>query len=209
MCTSGTPLAPVITEVKLLEDSRGDKLYNLTFSWEPRREDLRPIDSFSGTVTPQPSSRQADDSVVDQQPKLYSFSIDNTTTKHSIIDIQLAGQYTVQVCSRNKLGFNCSVPKTYPVSVLPPSPGEVGSHEEHGDDDDGDGLPAGVIVAIVMLVLLVLLCCCLFLICLFFCICWCSDEWRNYHPEKKGSALRPSFLRDNVFKFLPLSRKEK
>lgn len=186
-CT-GTPLAPVITEVKLLEDSGDDKSYNLSFSWETKPEELRPITSFSGTVTLSSPAEKDDenteqDNIISQPSTVYTFTVDGNTTQHTIVDIPLAEEYTVEVCSHNRFGVNCSDPATYPDSDTSPGPNRVKNVD---DDDDDDGLPAGAIAAIVLLVIAVLLCCCVLIWCLLLFICCYCDEWRSYLPEKRG-----------------------
>lgn len=180
---TGTPLAPVITEVKLLEDSSDDKRYNLSVSWETKPEELRPITSFSGTVTLINPAEKVDvnteqDNII-SPPTVYTFTVDGNTTQYTVIDVPLAEEYTVEVCSHNRFGENCSDPATYPRNAILIAPNRVGT-------DDDDGLPAGAIAAIVLLVIAVLLCCCVLIWCLllfFFCYC---DDWRSYHPEKRG-----------------------
>lgn len=186
---TGTPLAPVITEVKLLEDSSDDKSYNLSFSWETKPEELRPITSFSVTVTLSSPAEKDDenteqDNIISQPSTVYMFTVDGNTTQHTIVDIPLAEEYTVEVCSHNRFGVNCSDPATYPGNATSPGPSRVKNVD---DDDDDDGLPAGAIAAIVLLVIAVLFCCCVLIWCLllFFC-CYCDELWRSYHPEKRG-----------------------
>ena len=183
--------------MKLHRDSNGGK-YNLSFSWVPQLEELRPIDSYSGTVTlshpvereeddeeksgssKRRSRRQEDDGVASQT--FYSLFVDGSVGEYTVVDIQPAEEYTVQVCSRNKLGFNCSVPETY--SKIPPT---VSSEADRaGDDGGGVVLSVGVIVGVVTLVVLASCISCLFFFCLLLFLCCASDDWRSYQPDKKG-----------------------
>ena len=185
LCNTGTPLAPVITEIKLLEggrDGQKTKSYNLTFLWEVTADELRPVDFFTGTVTLHGVKETNSTGGSDGKPKRgrlsksYNFTVDDgNTTEFSLVDVELAEEYTVTVCSWNSRGSNCSIPGSHSLGL-----GEV------RDDDDDDGLPAGVIVSIVLLVLSILICCCL--CCLCFCLCCCKiSDWINYHPEKRGT----------------------
>lgn len=193
LCPAGTPLAPRITDIKLLP--QGDEKYNLTFAWSAKVEELRPIDSFTGTVTAvnvlekeegeqkresegeeRRRRRATDDEVVSLTP-LYSFQVATDTTEHTVVDVQLAEEYRVQVCSNNKLGFNCSAPETLSSGFL-----KGGVTTEEGDDE----LAPGLIVAIVILLLLVLLCCCFFCCGLFFFLCCYREDEKAYYPEEKG-----------------------
>ena len=206
---AGTPLAPRITDVKLLPQEDGK--YNLTFAWSAKVEVLRPIDSFTGTVTARnllekeegERKRESageerrrereteEDEVVSQTPP-YSFQVDSNTTEHTVVAVRLAEEYVVQVCSNNKLGFNCSAPVTHSSGFLR---GGVTV------DEESDELAPGVIVAIVILLLLVLCCCCFFCFGLFFFLfCYREDE-KAYYPEEKGqhSATSP---RSQVWAFL-------
>lgn len=206
-CPAGTPLAPHVTDIKLLQQEDGK--YNLTFAWSAKVEDLRPIDFFTGTVTAVNvlekeegeqkresegeegrRRRATDDEVVSLTP-LYSFQVSNGTTEHTVVDVQRAEEYRVQVCSNNKLGFNCSAPETL-VSGL-----QKGITSEEGDDD----LAPGVIVAIVILLLLVLLCCCFFCCGLFFFLCCYREDEKAYYPEEKGehSAMQALWLTCRVY----------
>ena len=183
--------------MKLHRDSNGGK-YNLSFSWVPQLEELRPIDSYSGTVTlshpvereeddeeksgssKRRSRRQEDDGVASQT--FYSLFVDGSVGEYTVVDIQPAEEYTVQVCSRNKLGFNCSVPETY--SKIPPTVSSEANRA--GDDGGGVVLSVGVIVGVVTLVLLTSCISCLFFSCLLLFLCCASDDWRSYQPDKKG-----------------------
>lgn len=179
----GTPLAPTITDIKLIETKNiNDKSYSLTFSWEAEQNELRPINTFSGTITPinkrknrsiSPSGRrvEAEDENSNLLPAMYSFTVDNNTNEYTVEDILFVREYKVEVCSHNTRGVNCSTPVNYNIGV-----------EDEEEDND---LPAGVIVSIVFMVIFILIFCCLCFICLLCFWCWPS-EWRSYYPERKG-----------------------
>lgn len=191
---AGTPLAPSITDIKLLPQEDGK--YNLTFAWSAEVEELRPIDSFSGTIMARNvleeeeeakqkresrgeerrRKRATKDEVVSLSP-VYSFRVDTDTMEYTVVNVRLAEEYLVEVCSHNKLGFNCSAPETLSSGFLK---GGVTV------DEEDDGLAPGVIVGIVILLLLVLLCCCFFCFCLFFFLCCYREDEKAYYPEEKG-----------------------
>ena len=154
----------------------GNKSYDLTLSWKATATDLRPIDSFFITIIAGGRQTEENGNIVNRPPKTYDSSVDGNTTQYTVIDILLADEYIVQVCSQNRQGMNCSASMTY----TPPTSG-LGMPE----DRDRDELPAGAILAIVFLVLFVLCFGCCFLLLFCFICCW-PDEWRSYHPKKKG-----------------------
>ena len=177
-CFAGTPLAPVITDIKLLESDRDDgqsKSYNLTFSWKVTLDELRPVGFFMGTLTLRGvrDTNSSSDGDGKSNSKSYNFTVDgNTTTEYTVVGVEPASEYTVTVCAWNSRGSNCSLPGTHS--------SKVGGVKE-------DGLPAGVIVSIVLLVVFVLVCCCL--CCLCFCLFCCKfklSDWISYRPEKRG-----------------------
>ena len=181
-CFAGTPLAPVITDIKLLESDRDDgqsKSYNLTFSWKVTLDELRPVDFFTGTLTLRGvrDTNSSSDGDGKSNSKSYNFTVDgNTTTEYTVVGVEPASEYTVTVCAWNSRGSNCSLPGTHS--------SKVGGVKE---DEEDDGLPAGVIVSIVLLVVFVLVCCCL--CCLCFCLFCCKfklSDWISYRPEKRG-----------------------
>ena len=182
MSNAGTPLAPVITDIKLFEtdgERPQRKSHNLTISWKVTSDELRPVDYFTITVTlhgVQENVSTNDDcgKSNDNISKSFNFTVDGNTTDYTIVGVELAREYTVVVCSWNSRGSNCSTPGNH-------------SEREEEEEEEGDGLPAGVIVSIVMLVLFVLVYCCLCCLCL--CLCCCKgklSEWISYHPEKRG-----------------------
>ena len=177
---SGIPLAPVITGVKLQESST-DKSYNLTISWEARQDEVRPIHIFTGSVVLTPLRHPV--AVFDPSNVVYGFTVDNNTNEFTIVDVELAPFYRIEVCARNSLGFTCSDARFYAVVDGSITLIRDGVQEQRDSD-----LPAGVIVAIVMLVLFVILACCLGFICLLLFFC-CCDEWRSYYPESRGTHV--------------------
>ena len=180
--TAGIPLAPVITDIKLVETGSAgvNKSYNLTIFWEANEEELRPIHTFTGTVSLQQLVSSSDDGGAGP----YSFSVDSNTTSYSVGDVAVAREYTVRVCSQNDHGINCSDPTSYLPFTLEPD--EVEREKE--------GLPAGVIVSIVLLVVIVLVSCCLCCLCLCLC-CFCPSLWRSYHPSRTGQPILCSLSR--------------
>ena len=176
---AGTPLAPVITEIKLVETDSdgGNKTHNLSLSWEATVEELRPIDSFAGTVTPHELIEETPGA-----PQPYSFSVNGNTTSYSVGDVELARRYTVEVCSENRQGQNCTTVTYSPFT----------------SEQEDSGLPVGVVVSIVLVVVLVLVTCCLFCLCLCLCCC-CPSLWRSYHPQTKGQPTTSLLLdQDNL-----------
>ena len=173
-----------------MEDGSGDnKSYDLMLTWEVKREELRPIDAFSGTVTAFSTkgetdaiSREKRQDIVDRD---YHFVVDGSTTEYTVVDIMLSQEYTVRVCSRNKQGFNCSTPLVLDLDTLLPRV-EVGTAEARTDEREKDnaGVIAGVAIAVVIVVLLTII------VLIIACICFCCylppTHWISYHPGCKG-----------------------
>lgn len=176
---SGTPLAPVITDAKLLEeDSGGNKTYDLMFTWEIKREDLKPIDSFFGAITASTIQREtgviAREQREDNTDLTYNFVVDGSTTEYTVVDVIYTEEYTVQVCSRNRQGFNCSTRVAFDRETLLAS---IGRSESHDNDD---GVAVGIAIAVVIAVLFVII------ILIIACFCFICTHWTSYHPEGKG-----------------------
>ena len=139
---------------------------------------LRPIIDFGVHVV--------SSSKIDNKPKRQSLLDQNgrvfftNETSYSINDINTDKTYTITVCSRNRLGMNCSAP----VSVSSDNP--TSNPTPVRNLDDGRLSPNLIIIIIVMCVIILLLCC--LLLCCLLCCCCSRERGKHYFPEKRGES---------------------
>lgn len=183
----GTPRAPQISEVMLVNDNK-----DLLIGWNAEATELRPIDSYTGVVHIRSQSlsvtkRQADPDVL---------RFETNDTRKVLPDVDLTKEYEIQICSRNEFGSACSDPVVFAVqsspttkapvpvaTVVQSSPITGGTNNEKEETGVASWLIALIVI---MLLFLLLLCCLLLLIVL---CCFLKERGKSYFPEKRGRNM--------------------
>ena len=185
-CFSGTPNAPEHVRLVLVNDEK-----DLRIEWTAKEDVLRPIESYSIYLSPADITRR--------QVETDRLNFTTQETYYIIPNIDQGKQFTLEVCSKNEFGVNCSTPITFVAKDL--QPGEVSvnnatqlepqptvqiSVATEPLEPQPTGLAPGIIALIVILVLL----CCLVLVVLLLCLYLSRKEkGKSYFPSKKGEKI--------------------
>ena len=165
VCFSGTPNAPENVTYALVNDEK-----DLRIEWTVKRDVLRPIESFYISLSAADKTRR--------QVETDGSNFTTQETYYIIPNIDQGKQFTLQVCSQNEFGFNCSTPIPLDLITTITVPTEPLEQQP-------TGLAPGIIAVIVILLLV----CCLLLLMLILWLFRRRDKGKSYSPRGEGEKL--------------------
>ena len=158
VCFSGTPNAPENVTYALVNDGK-----DLRIEWTVKKDMLRPVESFYIYLSPADKTRR--------QVETDRLNFTTQETYYIIPNIDQGKQFTLEVCSQNEFGFNCSASIRLDLTITVPT-------EPLGQQ------PTGLAPGIIALIVILLLLCCLILLVLILLLYF--KRWKSYFPHKKG-----------------------
>lgn len=146
VCFSGTPNAPGNVTYALVNDGK-----DLRIEWTVIEDVLRPIERFNIYLSPADITRR--------QVETDRSNFTTQEIYYIIPNIDQGKQFTLQVCSQNEFGFNCSTPITFIARDL-----KINVATEPLEPQPTEPQPTGLAPGIIALIVILLLLCCLILL---------------------------------------------
>ena len=144
---------------------------DLRIEWTVIEDVLRPIESFYISLSAADITRR--------QVETDRSNFTTQETFYVIPNIDQGKQFTLQVCSQNEFGFNCSTPITFRARDL-----KINVATEPLEPQ-----PTGLAPGIIALIVILLLLCCLILLVLILCLYLRKKKGKSYYPREKGKKI--------------------
>ena len=168
---SGTPNGPENVELTLVNDEK-----DLHIGWTVIEDVLRPIGSFYISLSAADITRR--------QVETDRSNFTTQETFYVIPNIDQGKQFTLQVCSQNEFGFNCSTPITFRARDL-----KIIVATEPLEPQPTEPQPTGLAPGIIALIVIILLLCCLILLVLILYLYLRKKKGKSYYPREKGKKI--------------------
>ena len=184
-CFSGTPNAPEHITLILVNDEK-----DLRIEWTVKEDVLRPIESYSVYLSPADITRR--------QVETDRLNFTTQENYYIIPNIDQGKRFTLQVCSKNEFGFNCSTRITFLAKDLQPTQVSVTNATQLPLEPQPTSVvteplepqPTGLSPGIIALIVILLLLCCLVLLVLLLCLCLRRKEnGKSYFPSEEGEEM--------------------
>ena len=170
VCFSGTPNAPEHVTMMLVNDKT-----DLRIEWTAKEDILRPIESYSIYLSFADITRR--------QVETDRLNFTTQEIYYIIPNIDQWKQFTLDVCSKNEFGFNCSTPVTFPDDLPPTVKASVATEAL---EPQPAGLAPGIIA---LIVILLLLCCLVLVVLLLYLYRRRKENGKSYSPRDEGEKL--------------------
>ena len=146
---------------------------DLRIEWTVIEDVLRPIESFYISLSPADITRR--------QVETDRSNFTTQEIYYIIPNIDQGKQYTLQVCSQNEFGFNCSTPITFRAQDL--------QSNVNVTTEPLEPQPTGLAPGIIALIVILLLLCCLILLVLILYLYLRKKKGKSYYPREKGKKI--------------------
>ena len=148
---------------------------DLRIEWTAKEDILRPIESYSIYLSFADITRR--------QVETDRLNFTTQEIYYIIPNIDQGKQFTLDVCSKNEFGFNCSTPVTFPDDLPPTVKASVATEAL---EPQPAGLAPGIIA---LIVILLLLCCLVLVVLLLYLYRRRKENGKSYSPRDEGEKL--------------------